>query len=232
MSEPIVDQEMIQSLAKQFESAKPEDILKEAVTRIPRLTVACSFGAEDMVLVDMFMKIYPEIDVFYLDTDLLFQETYELINEAVERYGLPNLHQVKADLTLKEQAQQYGEELWKKNPDLCCHIRKVRPLQKVLANFDGWVTGIRREQASTRRNAQVFEYDAKFNLIKVNPLAIWTNEQVWTYIHDHHVPYNPMHDKGYPSIGCHPCTKSVLAGEDPRSGRWAGMTKTECGLHR
>ena len=230
--EPVIDKTEMQDLAERFENANPEDILREAVLKIPKLTIACSFGAEDMVILHIAMNIDREISVFYLDTDLLFQETYELRDQAIERYGIKNLLQVKPDLSLDEQVKQHGEALWARDPDLCCNIRKIQPLKRTLAHFDGWVTGIRREQSPTRKNAKAFEYDDKFGLVKVNPLALWTNEQVWTFIKDHDVPYNALHKKGYPSIGCYPCTKPIRAGEDPRSGRWAGMKKTECGLHQ
>lgn len=222
----------IEALAKSMEHAEPQEILKVAVEKIPRLTFACSFGAEDMVLLDMLMSIAPQTHVFYLDTDVLFPETYALIERAKEKYNIPHLIQVRPELTLAEQAAQYGEALWSRDPDLCCNLRKVQPLTRILKDYDGWITGIRREQAPTRANAQVFEMDKKFGLVKVNPLALWTHKQVWRYIHDHGVPYNPLHDQGYPSIGCSHCTRPVKPGEDPRAGRWAGFNKTECGLHK
>jgi len=222
----------IENLAKTLEHAAPEEIIRVAVEQIPNLTLACSFGAEDMVLVDMLMKINPNASVFYLDTDVLFQETYDLRDRAIERYGLRHLTQVRPELTLEEQAAAHGDELWKRDPNACCSIRKVQPLTNILKQYDGWITGIRRDQAPTRANAQVFEWDAKFELVKVNPLALWTSEQVWSYIRDYDVPYNPLHDQGYPSIGCLHCTRPVKPGEDPRSGRWAGFEKTECGLHK
>lgn len=219
-------------LAEQFESASPQQILRKAVESVPNLALACSFGAEDMVLLDMLMKISPETKVFYLDTDVLFQETYDLIERSVDKYGIPNLIRVRPKLTLAEQAQQHGDELWSNQPDRCCDIRKVQPLKEMLSSLDGWITGIRRDQAPTRANAQAFEVDTKFGLAKVNPLIRWTEEDVWAYIKDNDVPYNPLHEQGYPSIGCIHCTRPVNPGEDPRSGRWAGFDKTECGLHQ
>lgn len=227
-----INQNELERLAQMFEYAKPIEILNQALLSIPKLTFACSFGAEDMVILDMLMKINKDAHVFYLDTDLLFQETYKLVDIAKEKYGIPNLLRVRADLTLEEQTKQYGEALWARDPDLCCSIRKVRPLKRTLAAFEGWVTGIRRDQAPTRKNAQVFEQDSKFGLIKINPLVMWSSDEVWEYIRKYNVPYNSLHDKGYPSIGCHPCTKPILPGQDPRSGRWAGTDKTECGLHQ
>ncbi|MBI5286258.1 MAG: phosphoadenylyl-sulfate reductase, partial [Deltaproteobacteria bacterium] len=134
--------------------------------------------------------------------------------------------------TLEGQARVHGDKLWATNPDLCCKIRKIEPLVEALKGLRCWITGIRREQAPTRANTQVVEWDNKFNLVKVSPLVRWTNKDVWDYIHRNDVPYNILHDKNYPSIGCEPCTKPVKPGEDPRAGRWAGQEKTECGLHK
>ncbi len=220
------------ALADSMEYSSPQEILKVAVQKVANLTLACSFGAEDMVLLDMLTQIDPNANVFYLDTDVLFPETYALRDWAVEKYGLPNLRRVSPKLTLEEQSNQFGDALWTRDPNACCNIRKVTPLTKVLSMYDGWITGIRRDQAPTRANSQVFEWDAKFGLIKVNPLATWTSHQVWDYIRQNEVPYNPLHDHGYPSIGCTHCTRPVNEGEDPRSGRWAGFQKTECGLHK
>lgn len=223
----------LDALADQYESATPEEILKRALAEVPNITLACSFGAEDMVLLDMLMKIDKRASIFYLDTDVLFKETYELIERTEAHYGgIPNLTQVKPKLTLSEQAAEHGDELWKSQPDKCCNIRKVQPLQNILSTVDGWITGIRRDQAPTRANAKVFEWDAKFELVKANPLVRWTLDDVWDYIHANDVPYNPLHDQGYPSIGCIHCTRAVAPGEDPRAGRWAGFSKTECGLHK
>lgn len=222
----------IAELAKTLEHRSPEEILRVAVEKIPNLTLACSFGAEDMVLLDMLMKIDSNANVFYLDTDVLFKETYELRDKAVKKYGIPNLRQVRSLLTLEEQVEKHGDALWTRDPNACCNIRKVEPLTRVLSEYDGWITGIRRDQAPTRANSQVFEQDAKFGLVKVNPLVTWTNEQVWDYIKEHDVPYNVLHDQGYPSIGCVHCTRPVKPGEDPRAGRWSGFEKTECGLHK
>lgn len=224
-------EELWSQLAEEFETASAEEIIAEALHRIPNLTFACSFGSEDMVILDMLMSIKPEANVFYLDTNVLFQETYDLRDRAIQKYGIPNLRQVLPHLTLSEQAQQLGDALWTRDPNQCCSIRKVQPLKQVLTEYDGWITGIRRDQAPTRANAKTFEWDAKFGLAKVNPLVRWTEQQVWDYIKEHQVPYNPLHDQNYPSIGCLHCTRPVKPGEDARSGRWAGFDKTECGLH-
>ncbi|GIM46161.1 phosphoadenosine phosphosulfate reductase [Collibacillus ludicampi] len=215
----------------EYERKTPQEILQFAFSKFERIAFACSFGAEDVALVDMIVKIKPDAQIFYLDTDVLFPETYDVIQKIVDRYH-PNLIQYRPALTLEEQAAQFGDELWAKDPNACCNIRKVEPLTKALSNLDAWITGIRREQAPTRANAGVIEIDAKFGLIKFNPLALWTNDDVWAYIKEHQVPYNVLHDQGYPSIGCKHCTRAVKPGEDPRAGRWSGFAKTECGLHK
>ncbi|MGG1555945.1 phosphoadenylyl-sulfate reductase [Paenibacillus ferrarius] len=217
--------------AEEFESQSPEALLKLAIETFPRLTLACSFGAEDVVLVDMLQKINPNVDIFYLDTNVHFQETYETRDRLEQHYGTKFV-QVLPKLTLEEQAAQYGDELWKSDANQCCNIRKVDPLTDILRNYDAWITGIRRDQAPTRANAKKVEYDVKFGLIKFNPLADWTSEDVWNYIREHDVIYNPLHDRNYPSIGCSHCTRQVMPGEDPRAGRWSDSEKTECGLHK
>lgn len=224
-------EQWIAESAEKFEHESPEALLKFAVESFPNITFACSFGAEDVVLVDMLQKISPKTDIFYLDTDFHFQETYETRDRLAERYGI-NFVQVKPLLTPEEQAAKHGDELWKSDPNACCNIRKVEPLTRVLGKYDAWITGIRREQAPTRANAKKVEYDTKFGLVKFNPLASWTQDDVWNYIREHDVIYNPLHDQNYPSIGCAYCTRQVMPGEDPRAGRWSGHQKIECGLHQ
>jgi phosphoadenosine phosphosulfate reductase len=228
----LYDQRQLSQLAEEYENRSAQDILRGAFERAPNIALACSFGAEDMVLLDMVMKIRPETHVFYLDTDVLFPETYQLIEQSAARYGIAHLIRVTPDLTLAEQAEHFGDELWKHDPNLCCNLRKVRPLERTLRGYDAWITGIRREQTPTRKHAKPMEWDAKFGLLKVNPLVRWSNADVWTYLRAHGVPYNPLHDHGYPSIGCKHCTASVRPGDNPRSGRWAGFDKMECGLHK
>jgi len=193
------------------------------------LAVASSFGAEDVVLIDMASRI-AKFRVFTLDTDFLFPETYALINEIESRYAL-EVERTRSELTPEAQAAQYGPALWASRPDACCQLRKVEPLKKKLADLSAWVTGVRRDQAPTRAHTRKLEWDAKFGLVKLNPLADWSWSQVWDYIRAHNVPYNPLHDRDYPSIGCTYCTRPVKPGEDPRAGRWSGFAKTECGLH-
>ncbi|MFY4728772.1 phosphoadenylyl-sulfate reductase [Nitrospira sp. BLG_2] len=218
-----------------FETKQPQDVLAAAIERYgQKIVVACSFGAEDVVLVDMAYRINPSVPLFYLDTDFLFPETYATRDRLIERYGLQSAQviQVKSMLTPQGQSESYGEALWARDPDRCCQLRKVEPLTRVLRGYDAWVTGIRRDQAPSRAQAGLIEWDQKFQLIKINPLARWTSTDVWTYIKVYEVPYNPLHDQNYPSIGCTYCTAPVAPGNDPRAGRWKNFAKTECGLHK
>jgi phosphoadenosine phosphosulfate reductase len=168
--------------------------------------------------------------IFYLDTDLLFPETYALRDRLEARYGV-RLERRATRVSLSDQAVEYGERLWERQPDLCCGLRKVEPLKEMLTGLQAWVTAIRREQSPARANIGLVERDDRFGLIKINPLATWSTSDVWDYIAKHDVPYNPLHDHGYPSIGCAPCTTPVQIGEDSRAGRWRDTGKTECGLH-
>ena len=225
----------LKRLSDAVESQQPQDVLKEAIKRYaPKIVLACSFGAEDVVLVDMVHRIDPAVPLFYLDTDFLFPETYATRDRIIQQYGLKpaQVIQVKSLLTPEQQAAQHGAALWSTEPDRCCQLRKVEPLTRVLKGYEAWITGIRREQSPTRANAGLIEWDGKFQLVKVNPLARWTWADVWTYIKVYEVPYNPLHDQNYPSIGCTHCTVAVAPGEDPRAGRWKTFTKTECGLHK
>lgn len=220
-------------LSNNFTKASLTDILEWAVQKFgSKLTLACSFGAEDVVLVDALQRVTNghTVDIFYLDTHLHFPETYETRDRLEERYGI-TFKQVTPDLTLAEQEASYGPQLWKKDPNQCCYLRKVQPLERTLSSYAAWVTGIRREQSSTRRLARVVEWDDQFKLTKINPLVHWSHEDVWHYIRERDVPYNVLHDEQYPSIGCAPCTRPVGEGADARSGRWFGFEKTECGLH-
>ncbi|HYM36772.1 MAG TPA: phosphoadenylyl-sulfate reductase [Nitrospiraceae bacterium] len=227
--------EALKALSASFESKQPQDVLAYALERyVPNIVLACSFGAEDVVLVDMIHKIHPRTKLFYLDTDFLFKETHEVKDRLIAKYGLrpEEVLQVKSLLTPEQQAVQHGEALWSRNPDQCCQLRKIEPLTRALSGYAAWITGIRRDQAPTRANAGLVEWDHKFQLVKFNPLATWKSEDVWAYITVHEVPYNELHDRHYPSIGCTHCTAPVMPGEDPRSGRWKNFAKTECGLHK
>jgi phosphoadenosine phosphosulfate reductase len=225
------DEETLHQISLELEDKEPQEILRWASQEFqPGLTLACSFGGPTgMVLLDMMMPIDPSVEVFYLDTDFLFPETYHLREACEARYGFKAIG-YKSLLTPEAQAQQYGEALWSRNPDLCCELRKVEPNNRALEGKTAWISGMRRDQAATRGNIGIVEWDKKFGLVKLNPLATWDEKRVWRYILEHDVPYNELHDKSYPSIGCTYCTRPVAAGADPRSGRWAEFDKTECGI--
>jgi phosphoadenosine phosphosulfate reductase len=215
-----------------LEGKTPQEILQWAAREYqPGLTLACSFGGPSgMVLLDMIMQIDRSVEVFYLDTDFLFPETYKLRDAAAKKYDFTPVGYMSL-LTPTQQAAKYGEQLWGRDPDACCAIRKVEPNERALAGKTAWISGIRRDQTKQRAGMDIVEWDEKFELVKINPLANWTEALVWGYILDHGVPYNELHDKNYPSIGCTNCTKPVMPGDDPRSGRWQGFDKTECGIH-
>jgi phosphoadenosine phosphosulfate reductase len=235
VNQTLPDRDDLAEAARRFEELEPAAILEWAqATYAPRLALACSFGGPSgMVLLDMLAKAHAlgsAVTVYYLETDLLFPETHELIDRVEKRYGIRPVA-VKPELTVPQQAEKHGAELWKRDPDACCGMRKVEPQRAFLANFDAWITGLRRTQSSTRRATQLVEWDEKFGLAKINPLARWDDKQLWAYITHNDVPYNVLNDRGYPSVGCIPCTRNIAAGEDARAGRWEGFNKTECGLH-
>ncbi|MGA3600266.1 phosphoadenylyl-sulfate reductase [Lysinibacillus agricola] len=195
------------------------------------IVYACSFGIEGIVLIDLISKVKPNATIVFLDTDVHFKETYETIDRVKEKYPQLNIIMQKSALTLEQQAAQYGDELWKSNPNKCCEIRKIVPLHEALAGAKAWISGLRREQSSTRQNTNFINRDDKFKSIKICPLIHWTWKDVWRYVSKLNLPYNPLHDRGYPSIGCEHCTKPAFTMDDLRSGRWQESGKTECGLH-
>jgi phosphoadenosine phosphosulfate reductase len=194
------------------------------------VAISSAFGAEGMVLIDMTSRIRETFRLFTIDTEFLFPETYALMDRIEEKYGI-EIERVYSVLTPEEQERSHGPALWSRDPDRCCNLRKVEPLQRKLKDLSAWITSIRRDQTSVRSTAQRIEWDSKFGLVKINPIVDWTSKQVWRYIHDHDVPYNALHDQDFPSIGCTHCTRAVKPGEDSRAGRWPGFSKTECGLH-
>ena len=227
-----VSEQELEVISAELEKEPPETILGWALEVFgPEVALATGFGAEGCVLIHMTSMIDKSARIFYLDTDLLFPETYKLREELETRYGV-RLEQRSPRLSLHAQAERYGDNLWEREPDLCCRLRKVDPLREVLSGLRAWITAIRRDQSPTRANAAILERDRKFGLIKTNPLATWTSRKVWAYIRQHDVPYNPLYDHGYGSIGCTPCTTMIQIGEDERAGRWRGTMKTECGLHQ
>ena len=223
--------EEIEQLQVEAERWSADEILRWGLSRFhPQVALATGFGAEGVVLIDLAVWLRPDVRIFTLDTDFLFPETYVLMERIEKRYGI-SIERCRPELTPEQQARTHGTELWSREPDRCCELRKVEPLKKKLAELRAWVTGIRRDQTPARASIRKLEWDTKFGLFKLNPLADWTREQVWGYIRRHQVPYNPLHDQNYPSIGCTHCTRSVQPGEDLRAGRWPGFNKTECGLH-
>jgi phosphoadenosine phosphosulfate reductase len=224
--------EDLRAISAEFETKPPEAVLRWALAEFgPDVALATGFGAEGCVLIDMVSRITKGARIFYLDTDLLFPETYALRDQLEARYGI-RFERVTTRLSLNAQAAAFGESLWAREPDRCCYLRKVEPLREVLIGLRAWITAIRRDQTAARANAGIVERDQRFDLIKINPLARWSSEDVWEYIGKYDVPYNLLYDHGYESIGCAPCTGPVQIGEDPRAGRWRSSCKTECGLHK
>jgi phosphoadenosine phosphosulfate reductase len=222
------DFERIKVLA---ESWKAEEVLAWAFSTYgDDVALATGMGVEGMALLDMAYRMNPSIKVFTGDTEFLFPETYELIDRVEARYGI-RIERLYSELTPRDQEAAYGQALWASDPDQCCNLRKVEPLRRKLATLDAWVTAIRRDQTAARAAIHKVDWDPKFDLLKISPIADWTREEVWSYVLENDVPYNPLHDRNYPSIGCTHCTRAVLPGEDQRAGRWSGSGKIECGLH-
>jgi len=215
-----------ESVPGELEDLSAEEVLEHAVERFGRsLYVACSFQKESSVIMHMLLEIDPGARFFTLDTGLLFPETYATWDALERRFG------VEIDVfqgpTVARQAALYGDELWKGDPEACCDLRKVSPLELALADVDAWVSGLRREQSPGRSRAPKLAWDDRRGVHKVHPLADWSERDVWRYVHRHDLPYNPLHDRGYGSIGCTPCTQPG----NGREGRWAGSDRDECGLH-
>ncbi len=225
-------------LAIEFDPEPPEAVIEWALERWhPRIAICTSFQAEGMVILDMAWRINPNVRVFTVDTGRLPQETYEIIEAVRERYGIevevyfPNTRQIEA------MVRRFGPNLFYRSVEarlLCCKLRKVEPIRRVLNGLDAWITGLRREQWASRANIRKIEIDHDHGgLAKINPLADWTYEEVWDYIRDNDVPYHKLYDQGYTSIGCAPCTRPTRPGEDPRAGRWwwEKDAPKECGIH-
>lgn len=223
--------EDLQRASLALETASPEEIITWAVEHhFPRLTMATAFGPEGCVILSMLAKIEPRVHVFNLDTGYQFPETLALRDRIAEQYGIEVAY-ARPELSVEEYEKQHGGRLYERDSDRCCFDRKIKVLQEHIKGFTGWMSGIRRDQSPHRAKAPIVGWDRKFGLVKISPLANWTKSQVWKRITEENVPYNPLHDQGYPSVGCWPCTRPVLFGEDERAGRWSGTAKTECGLH-
>ena len=231
MPEVPLSTEEIAAANQRLGGGSPQSILRWAVdTFHPRLTMATAFGAEGCCIIHMLAEIEPGVRIFNLETGYQFGETLELRERIKERYRI-EVELVRPELTVAEYEAEHGGPLYSSFSDQCCHDRKVLPLRRALVGYDAWISAIRRDQTQDRALAGIVQPDAKFNLIKVNPLLTWTKKDVWSFIAKHDVPYNLLHDRGYPSIGCWPCTRPVANGDDERAGRWAGTMKKECGLH-
>ncbi len=216
--------------------SSPQDVMRWTLARFSGRTIAATtgFGMEGCAMLDMLSRLGRPVRVIYIDTQFLFEETYTLRDQLIRRYPTLEFVNGGSKLTPRQQAARFGDDLWEHNPDLCCRLRKVEPMRKALADVDVWFSAIRREQSPSRANTRFVEWDWGYELIKVNPLAYWSRRQVLDYIRAHDVPFNPLHDQGYPSIGCTHCTACVpgaTAADYSRAGRWAGTNKTECGLH-
>ncbi|MGV3482827.1 MAG: phosphoadenylyl-sulfate reductase [Planctomycetaceae bacterium] len=222
--------ELAQDSAR-LEQATPQEILKYAIARFaPRFTMATAFGPEGMTLIHMLAEIGPQTPIFNLDTGYQFAETLELREQVKARYGI-EIELKRPDTTVEEYEALNGGPVYKTDPNRCCFDRKLRVLHEAAKGMHAWASAIRREQSSDRAKAPIVGWDHKFQLVKISPLANWTKQQVWNLILQQKIPYNPLHDKGFPSVGCWPCTRAISMGEDERAGRWSGFEKKECGLH-
>jgi phosphoadenosine phosphosulfate reductase len=221
----------LRAKSQELETAGPEDILRWAVGRFaPKFTMATAFGPEGLTIIHMLAQIAPATPIFNLDTGYQFPETLELRERIRARYGI-TVEMKRPELTVEQYEAMHGGPVYRSRPDQCCFDRKLRVLQEVARGMHAWASGIRRDQSPDRAKASIVGWDKKFALVKVSPLANWTKQDIWKMIVDHDIPYNPLHDQGYTSIGCWPCTRAVMFGEDERAGRWSGFAKTECGLH-
>ena len=221
----------IQNHAEQLETASPFEILTWASeTYGDQLAIVTSFQVTGIATLHMMQRIAPRTPVLTLDTGLLFPETQDLIDQLEARFEL-DLRRITPRQTTAQQARDYGDRLWERNPNRCCHIRKTIPLRDALVGCAAWITGLRRDQSPSRAATPIISRDARNKSIKIAPFANWTEAQVWEYIREHDLPYNRLHDLGYPSIGCWTCTKAADDSADPRSGRWSNQSKTECGIH-
>ena len=219
--------------AEELEEASASDILRWAVGHVPRFAVSSSFGADSAVLLHLLAGVDPGVAVLFLETGFHFPETLRYRRDLAQLLGLTNVVDLRPRLTVGEQAREHGGGLYVRDADACCAIRKVEPLNRALAEFDGWASGVRRDQTPERADTPVVQVVTREGreLVKVSPLARWSARDVEDYLRDHRLPRHPLAEAGYPSIGCAPCTRAVAPGEDPRAGRWAGSAKTECGIH-
>lgn len=229
--------QLIETLNGQWAGLTANEIIEKALERFgSKLTFATSLGAEDQVITYMISKIDKSANVITLDTGRVFPETYDLLHRTINRYGLEIKSYFPDTAQVEEMVNTKGINLFYEsieNRKLCCHLRKIVPLRRSLQGMDAWMTGLRREQSVTRTELKIVEWDASNELIKINPLLDWSEDQVWDFIKEKNIPYNKLHDQGFPSIGCQPCTRAIAKGEDLRAGRWWWELpdSKECGLH-
>jgi phosphoadenosine phosphosulfate reductase len=220
----------LSDLSRRFEDIPPQEILRWTVaTYAPDAVLTCSFQHEGVALAHMLQDVAPATPIVFINTGYHFPETLTYRDLLVERYGL-NLVEVGPVVSPAEVEARHGAELYRRDPDRCCEINKIEPLRRAIAGVRAWINGRRRDQANTRRALPILETLAS-GLVKVNPLARWSSKDTYYYLKQHGLPFHPLFEQGYTSIGCAPCTRPVLAGEDERSGRWAGRDKVECGIH-
>lgn len=227
----LLDHLDLEKLNRDFEGRKPQEIIAWAAKEFPRLAMTSSFGPESGVLLHMVSRIDSNIPVLFLETGYHFPETLEYKNQLVKMFGLTRIVDLKADPAKRAQLiERYGGIPYEKDPDACCHVNKVEPLDAALKNYDAWMSGIRRNQTDFRKSIRIVE-EYEGSLYKISPLANFTSRDAWWYLKEHHIPQHPLFEKGYMSVGCWPCTRPIQAGDDERSGRWAGRSKKECGIH-
>ncbi len=221
----------LQCQSEEFEKATPQEIIHWAAEEFgDGLTMATAFGPEGMAIIHMIWEMGHAIHTFNLDTGYQFPETLAMVDRIREKYQC-EIDMRRPEMTIEQFEAQFGGPIYKTDPDTCCGQRKLVVLRQTVADKSAWISAIRRDQSADRAKAAILFWDKRFELVKVNPLANWTKKDVWKFITDNDVPYNPLHDQGYSSIGCQPCTRAVIFGEDERAGRWSGTAKTECGLH-
>jgi phosphoadenosine phosphosulfate reductase len=224
------NENIVPSLAGKLESSSPEEIITWAIERYkPNLAVSSSFQMQSLPLLHMIATLMPDLPIIFLDTGYHFPETLLFRDQIVELWEL-NLRVVRGLSSPLEQTKHYGPELHRTDPDFCCHINKVEPMQRLLHDFEGWISGIRRDQSPARASIPVIE-ETTDGVMRIHPLAAWTRADIWRYIHRHNLPIHPLFSKGYFSIGCAPCTRPLISDENERDGRWSGSQKNECGLH-
>lgn len=231
----LLPNDLVAELNERFEHEPPQEILRWALqdSGLQRVALASAFQAEGTCVIHMAARIRPDIPVLFLETGFHFAETLAFKQRLTEQLSL-NVVDLVGDHTEDSQARAFGPRLYERDPSQCCELNKVIPFNRALRDLDGWITSMRRDSAWTRSDTPIvdqYEHEPGLNLVKVNPIANWSRQQVWSYMKEHDLPHNPLYDLGYASIGCAPCTRMLFPGEDERAGRWSGRMKTECGIH-